>query len=108
MIIIRLVLILQLIIIIILINISLFIYIISIIYFTLTLWTPYYSLELQQILLAPFSIINTGIFRGLLNYLIMNVILNIIIIISILSWTTSSSIIIFTAELSPLYTYIII
>ena len=62
----------------------LFNYLLFIIYFTLSLWTLYYSLELQWMLLAIFFIIGTSIFRGLLNYLIINAILSIGLIIGIL------------------------
>ena len=48
-----------------------------IIFLTSSLWILYFGLELQWMLLSIFFIIGSSVFRGLLNYLIINGILSI-------------------------------
>ena len=52
--------------------------------FTSSLWTLYFGLELQWMLLTIFIIIGSSVWRGLLNYLMLNGILSIWLIIGIL------------------------
>ena len=56
----------------------------SFILFTSSLWTLYFGLELQWMLLTIFIIIGSSVWRGLLNYLMLNAILSIWLIIGIL------------------------
>ena len=52
--------------------------------FTSSLWTLYFGLELQWMLLTIFFIIGSSVCRGLFNYLILNGILSISLILGIL------------------------
>ena len=52
--------------------------------FTSSLWTIYFGLELQWMLLTFFFIIGSSVCRGLFNYLILNGILSISLILGIL------------------------
>lgn len=52
----------------------------SFIIITSSLWSIYFSLELQWMLLSVFFIIGSSVYRGLLNYLIINCIISILLI----------------------------
>ena len=52
--------------------------------FSSSLWTLYFGLELQWMLLTIFFIIGSSVCRGLFNYLILNGILSISLILGIL------------------------
>ena len=63
------------------------------IYMILSLWTIYFWLELQWIILSIFFIIGTALFRGSWHYLIMNAIISIGSLLGILYYDSLLSII---------------
>ena len=63
------------------------------IYMILSLWTVYFWLELQWIVLSIFFIIGTALFRGSWHYLIMNAIISIGSLLGILYYDSLLSII---------------
>ena len=71
-------------IIIVLLSFFLYIFVSFWILFTSSLWTLYFGLELQWMLLTIYIIIGSSVWRGLLNYLMLNGILSIWLIIGIL------------------------
>ena len=52
--------------------------------FASSLWTLYFGLELQWMFLSAFIIIGSSLWRGLLNYLILNGILSALLILAVL------------------------